>query len=311
MHVDEVADGGYNYACAVCHPNHGTTWGHEDGVVNLTAAGMPREADADAAFTPSATPAVKYGVAGTYTTCANIYCHGDFDGGVASPAIGGGNAANAPVWDTPASGDCGTCHGSVAGPDAIAKAWPRTGSYTQSHGEHVVSNSKPGCSSCHDSDLNGAVAAQGTYGDEALHANGAVNLVFGQAGAAEGETVNYEALTATYNDAVGNGAATGAETLRERAVPQRLDDAGVRSGGGRGHRVRRLPRGAGDGRPAAGGQRGGAARGARERGHGVHGLRLLPRGRDVQRLERAGGLGVHGDAAAAARARTGCTRTWR
>ena len=210
VHVDEVADGGYNYACAVCHPNHGTTYGHEDGVVNLTSSGMPREADADASFTPSATPAVKYGGAGTYTTCGNVYCHGDFDG-AAAPAIGGGNAANAPVWNVPAGGDCGTCHGSVAGADAIAKSWPRTGSYTQSHGEHVVSNSAPGCSACHDSDVNGAVAAQGTYGDEALHANGVVNLVFGET-KAEAETVNYEALTAAYNDAVGNGAATGAET---------------------------------------------------------------------------------------------------
>jgi predicted CxxxxCH...CXXCH cytochrome family protein len=100
----------------------------------------------------------------------------------------------------------------VAGADAIAKSWPRTGSYTQSHGEHVVSNSQPGCSACHDSDANGAAAAQGTYGDEAQHANGAVDLVFAQA-MAEAQTVVYEgAAGVVYNDAVGNGAALGAET---------------------------------------------------------------------------------------------------
>ena len=180
--------------------------------MNLTTAGLPRETDADASFTPSATPSVKYGAAGTYTTCGNVYCHGDFDG-AAVPAIGGGNVANAPVWNTPAGGDCGTCHGSVAGLDAVSKAWPRTGGYTQSHGEHVVSNSVPGCSACHDSDANGAAAAQGTYGDEALHANGAVDLVFGQAGAAETQTLLYEAAASiVYGDVVGNGAATGAET---------------------------------------------------------------------------------------------------
>jgi predicted CxxxxCH...CXXCH cytochrome family protein len=37
--------------------------------------------------------------------CSNTYCHGNFTGGINT---------NKPKWDDPASGDCGTCHGTTA-----------------------------------------------------------------------------------------------------------------------------------------------------------------------------------------------------
>jgi hypothetical protein len=74
VHVDEVAEGGYNYACAVCHPNHGANNAHEDGAVNVSTAGLPFEADTDATMS-GGDGLVKYGGAGGYTDCANVYCH--------------------------------------------------------------------------------------------------------------------------------------------------------------------------------------------------------------------------------------------
>ncbi|MDF1553163.1 MAG: hypothetical protein P1P84_08885, partial [Deferrisomatales bacterium] len=78
-HVDEVADGGYNMTCATCHDSGGYVDNHQDGVVNLSISGLPREADADAAYSQGNSVSVKYDGAGTYTTCNNVYCHGDFD----------------------------------------------------------------------------------------------------------------------------------------------------------------------------------------------------------------------------------------
>ncbi|NIM48289.1 MAG: hypothetical protein GTO22_03370 [Gemmatimonadales bacterium] len=220
-HVDEVADGGYNFACTTCHVDNAGNNAHQDDVIDLSTANLPYDTDGDAALNPGTVTDPKYGTgtaASEYTSCSAVYCHGDFEGN-GSATVGGGNPANVPNWfNTDAQvgaglgdGRCGTCHGDTAGADAIAKAYPRTGSYTESHAEHVTSNPDPGCSSCHNSDANGAAVGQGTYGDEAMHASGAVNLIFGAAGG-ETETVNYEASTATYDDVVGNGAATGTES---------------------------------------------------------------------------------------------------
>ena len=174
-HVLSRAQGGYDIqamGCTICHDN---TFGtdHQDGVVNFDADG--------AGYTPfdgnermngvvltSYNGTVKYGagVQADYPTCTAFYCHGDRPGG---------NAANAPNWFRTdekigaglGDGRCGTCHGDPAGADPVAKAYPRTGIFAESHAEHIVSNSQPGCSACHEHsqiDGNGGIVGLGTFG---------------------------------------------------------------------------------------------------------------------------------------------------
>ena len=40
QHVDEVADGGYDYACSVCHPSGAYTLSHQTGAVNISFTGV-------------------------------------------------------------------------------------------------------------------------------------------------------------------------------------------------------------------------------------------------------------------------------
>ena len=114
QHVDEVADGGYDYACSVCHPSGGYTQAHQSATVAVSFTGVPWGIDGDEATT-GGNGQVKYG-AGTvasYYGCAGISCHGDYSGG---------NTANTPNWyntdavigGTNGDGRCGTCHGNGA-----------------------------------------------------------------------------------------------------------------------------------------------------------------------------------------------------
>ncbi|HEY5998524.1 MAG TPA: CxxxxCH/CxxCH domain-containing protein, partial [bacterium] len=115
-HVDEIADGGYNFACAQCHPAWASTQ-HLNGAVDI-------------AFTPGSTTGEPGGVLGSqsgsdlvvkygqtdggatfrYATCIGLYCHGADS---PFPASNGGSDTT-PVWDTPSTGACGTCHGRTA-----------------------------------------------------------------------------------------------------------------------------------------------------------------------------------------------------
>ncbi|PLX40333.1 MAG: hypothetical protein C0608_09400, partial [Deltaproteobacteria bacterium] len=183
VHVDETSDGGYNLACLTCHDTSGYTVSHENGVIELSTANLPQEADADAVLNIADT-SVKMGAAGTYTTCQNVYCHGDF--------TYGGNDANIPDWGDAATGDCGTCHGdSAAAGGETEKASPITGSYASAHTSHVTSNI-PGisCSACH----YDAAGTNGTYGNNLKHAD----TVLDKPGL--DTAYNYEAGTVSYDD---------------------------------------------------------------------------------------------------------------
>ncbi|MHB8912943.1 MAG: hypothetical protein ACYC42_09940, partial [Lysobacter sp.] len=185
-HVDEVADGGYNYACTVCHPDYATSsnWAHQDGVVSsdVVFTGVPWGNGGSLAESVSGgTGAVKYGtgVAADYYTCNGISCHGDYNGG--NNGVGG-TALNAPSWfntdlqdDATANGTgdgrCGTCHGTVATLEpspANTDGTPKA----NKHPKHHVDNGY-GCQECHY-----AVTSDGaTVADRSLHANGAIDVV--------------------------------------------------------------------------------------------------------------------------------------
>jgi predicted CxxxxCH...CXXCH cytochrome family protein len=106
---------GMAYGCWFCHPsgvdNVAYTTSHQTGAVNWSfattldpAAGGPRTETYNGL--PTGTTAVKFGT-GTFATCQNLYCHGNFPNGI---------AANAPTWGTAAQGACGTCHGVYGSP---------------------------------------------------------------------------------------------------------------------------------------------------------------------------------------------------
>jgi predicted CxxxxCH...CXXCH cytochrome family protein len=146
--------GGAGYACNVCH-----------------RAGMGDGEDADNKID------VRFGIFGLYTSgsfdgfspangytfsagnttggtlgCSNTYCHGNFPGGI---------TANVPVWDDPATGDCGTCHGTA--PPAL-----------QNHSVHLTAKWGPraSCDDCHQAGSN--------TGSHAGHVDGYVRFNDGQ-----------------------------------------------------------------------------------------------------------------------------------
>ncbi|MHB8836157.1 MAG: CxxxxCH/CxxCH domain c-type cytochrome, partial [Candidatus Methylomirabilia bacterium] len=181
-HVDETADGGYNYTCTVCHPDYATSsnWAHQDGVVNgdVVFTGVPWGNGGTAETLSGGNGLVKYGggVVGDYYTCNGISCHGDYPGGNRGD---GGTALNAPIWFNTvaqvggalADGRCGTCHGTVATLEpspANTDGTPKA----NKHPKHHVDNGY-GCQECHY-----AVTSDGaTVADRSLHANGAINVV--------------------------------------------------------------------------------------------------------------------------------------
>jgi hypothetical protein len=177
QHVDEVADGGYDFACTLCHPSSGYTQAHQSGTVAVSFAGV-WGTDGDEATT-GGNGQVKYGTgtAASYYGCAGISCHGDYIGG---------NSANTPNWyNTDAvlgtnngDGNCGSCHGT----DATKNAMP---AYTDGtpkankHSAHKVDLGF-GCQLCHYS-----VTTDGsTVTGRANHANSTTWTLAANTGAA-------------------------------------------------------------------------------------------------------------------------------
>ena len=229
VHVDEVLDGGYDYACTVCHVSNGTDDAHQNGVVNLATVGLPYETDADATFTPSLTPTVKYGGAAA-TACNSVYCHGDFGGQVATQ-VGGGNAGNAPVWGTTderrlrdvprVGGGAGRGEQGVAAHGGVY-AEPR-GARGVEQRAWVLGVPRLGRERCGGGtgDVWGRGIARQRRGEPGVRrgeGRGGGNRVSGRSGG----------LQRHGGQRVGDGRGD----VRERALPQRGDDAGVRSGGG-------------------------------------------------------------------------------
>ncbi|MHB8790655.1 MAG: CxxxxCH/CxxCH domain c-type cytochrome [Desulfobulbaceae bacterium] len=100
-------------------------------------------------------------------TCATLYCHGNYAGS-------GLNAS--PVWDVPATGDCGTCHG------ASNTAWPADAAPAGTHFWHASTAASGGydmsCLTCHDNVAAGTGPTSYTIADTALHVDGTVDWQF-------------------------------------------------------------------------------------------------------------------------------------
>ena len=100
-------------ACAQCHtvPQHPDDPGHfEDAPTDISFGPLARTGGASPTWNGAG--------------CQASYCHGNFPGG---------NASNAPVWSTPRTQTCGTCHGVP----------PKTGQHFV-HADQAI-----GCQTCH------------------------------------------------------------------------------------------------------------------------------------------------------------------
>jgi predicted CxxxxCH...CXXCH cytochrome family protein len=84
-------------------------------------------------------------------SCSSVYCHGTFKNG---------NQNAAPVFNTPGSVVCGSCHGD-----------PATGNPTPG-GDHTQGLTINDCSGCHTNVMN----PDGTFLNRSLHINGAIDF---------------------------------------------------------------------------------------------------------------------------------------
>ena len=165
-HVGELAGGGYNIACTVCHPAGAYLAGHQNGKADVSFA-LTWGGDGDEAAAGSG-GAVKFGSGGDadYFTCAGIPCHGDY---------AGGNTANAPNWRrtdltlggvNAGDGRCGSCHGTPAAADPLP-VYADGGAKANKHPIHHQAHGY-GCELCH-----ATVTADGrTVTNRTSHANG-------------------------------------------------------------------------------------------------------------------------------------------
>ena len=114
--------------CNQCHATP-SLWYHADAAVTFTWGNVATAGGAAPAFDQAS------------NGCATVYCHGGFRNG---------NAANAPVWGSPATAACGTCHG-----------LPPAGS-------HPVIGTES-CGTCH-------AGYSSTTVNAAVHVNGAIDV---------------------------------------------------------------------------------------------------------------------------------------
>lgn len=157
---------GKSMSCAECHivPGDVYTEGHLDGdsraeviMANYLAnikTNDPSTSQYDAIL-PLFVPNPAYNLADQ--TCANTYCHGNFKNG---------NTNNKPVWNDPATGTCGTCHGDPTRPTLMEKALPKTIVEGGTHPEALT------CSQCH----GGVVNANLNFINPSKHMDGLLNL---------------------------------------------------------------------------------------------------------------------------------------
>ncbi len=135
-------------ACSECHrvPQSLTDAGHIDGTEH-----------AEVRFDSTSQ---KYRSGAQYVasnvSCANTYCHGNFNGG---------NSANTMLWNDVSANatQCGTCHGDVTKSTLKEKAFPVSG--------HTAAGITSDCSTCH-----GSVVDQNlSFRDVTRHINGKID----------------------------------------------------------------------------------------------------------------------------------------
>jgi len=137
------------YDCSRCHNLVDT---NDNGTAGVDSVNLHADMATDIDFDSLNADARTYQETGT-GQCASLYCHGNFTGG---------NANNVATWGSPASGNCGTCHGSDAA------ATPTSGSHP-SHLDSVPDGPDAECGDCH-----------GTGADTGVHpghGDGALSIV--------------------------------------------------------------------------------------------------------------------------------------
>jgi len=152
---------GRTVSCTECHNVPGSAYGdlnHIDGDLRAeallegervnTSTNEPSTSEYDPALTLFV-PDPEYNL--SELTCSNTYCHGYFKNG---------NLTNAPVWNDPATSECGSCHGSGTNP------LPKT---TLEGGSHPTETD---CSSCH----GGVVDENLNFINPSKHIDGKLNL---------------------------------------------------------------------------------------------------------------------------------------
>ena len=140
---DKHTDAGQkNYACSVCH--NGVATGSE-GTSAVISTSLHADFNKTVAF-DLAVADRSYGGTSAFATstknCTNVYCHGDYAGGL-------NKTAN---WSARTGGACGDCHGLTT----LA-----TGSH-QKHIANTAGNYSFSCTSCHNDSVK---HADGTLGD--------------------------------------------------------------------------------------------------------------------------------------------------
>jgi predicted CxxxxCH...CXXCH cytochrome family protein len=184
------------------HDNHQITIGFNNlgGATQGGAYDGQTSANYDVTATSPATAVSKSGS----KTCSNVYCHGNYSGS-------GKNAS--PVWDQPASGACGTCHG------ASNTEYPQSGSH-QRHvgntnyldgiaGQQRTFNREYACTLCH----KDIVTENGpdTYAvtDNNAHANGVTDWKFDATDTRVGAAAAYSIAAGTTAPSDGTSRAYG------------------------------------------------------------------------------------------------------
>ncbi|GAB4343563.1 MAG: hypothetical protein Kow0089_19430 [Desulfobulbaceae bacterium] len=203
-----------NISCDSCHFENFTNNEHNNGAPLSITIGFGPDTpipqggsyDGQAGVNYDAsptTPVTTVSATGT-KTCSSIYCHGNYPGS-------GLNAS--PVWDNPATGDCGTCHGA----SNVADSAPDSGSH-EKHADvdqtikgagQSTFNRGYQCTFCHTGIVGGTGPASYTIADKAKHVNGTVDWAFDA-------TEPRLSASSTY------GAASGTETPTDGVGPNRL-----------------------------------------------------------------------------------------
>ena len=135
-------------------------------------------------------------------TCSSLYCHGNYAGS-------GKNAA--PIWDDPATADCGTCHGA----SNVADSAPASGSHEkhadpdQTLNGSVQFNLNRGykCSLCHKNLVEGSGPTYTLPADKSKHVNGLAEWAF--------DTTDSRVTSASY------GIPAGTESPTDGLAPNR------------------------------------------------------------------------------------------
>jgi predicted CxxxxCH...CXXCH cytochrome family protein len=156
----------YTYSCSSCHPMSSSP----DFVANHVGF-LPADVEFDSLASLSSTPSYDFNI----YTCANVYCHGNFEFSKATSSYAFVYTADkmegnkfSPTWNRVdgTQAKCGTCHGELDANGNLVTAVPKG---------HIAS-AITGCVNCH----TGIIDNQGniTEAGKSKHINGKKN-VFG------------------------------------------------------------------------------------------------------------------------------------